>query len=113
MFTARIVPAVPRSISLWWSHLFQPAIVQDDHLTGDLERLLLIVGDEQAGDVDLVVQPAEPGFLSTGLARADSVRPAPCTPGRSDPRHRTSGTDGPLLLRLHRSSQVVPAAITA
>ena len=41
-------------------HLLDLALVQDDDLVGDLERLLLVVGDEQAGDVDLVVQPAEP-----------------------------------------------------
>ena len=43
------------------AHLLDLALVQHDDLVGDLERLLLVVGDEQAGDVDLVVEPAEPG----------------------------------------------------
>ena len=42
-------------------HLLDLPLVQHDDLVGDLERLLLVVGDEQAGDVDLVVEPAEPG----------------------------------------------------
>src|SRR5262249_35044888 len=32
------------------SHLLDTALVQDDHLAGDFERLLLVVSDEQAGD---------------------------------------------------------------
>ena len=35
-------------------------MVHDHDAIGDLEGFLLIVGDEDAGDVNLVVQPAQP-----------------------------------------------------
>ena len=40
--------------------LLDAAVVHDDDLLGDLHRLLLVVGDEDGGDVDLLVQPAQP-----------------------------------------------------
>ena len=40
--------------------LLDAAVVHHHHAVGDLERLFLIVGDEHAGDVDLVVQLAQP-----------------------------------------------------
>ena len=43
------------------AHLLDPPAVEHHDLVGDLEGLLLVVGDEQARDVDLVVEPAEPG----------------------------------------------------
>ena len=36
------------------------AVVDDHDLVGDLEGLLLVVGHEDGGHVDLVVQPAQP-----------------------------------------------------
>ena len=38
----------------------RPSLMTDD-LLGDVHRLLLVVGHEDGGDVDLVVQPAQPG----------------------------------------------------
>jgi hypothetical protein len=35
-------------------------LVHHHHLVGDLQGLLLVVGDEDAGDVNLVVQTAQP-----------------------------------------------------
>ena len=35
-------------------------LVHDDDAVGELERLFLIVGDEDAGQADLVVQPPQP-----------------------------------------------------
>ena len=40
--------------------LLDLAVVHDHHAIGELERLVLIVRDEQAGDVQLVVQPPQP-----------------------------------------------------
>ena len=40
--------------------LLDPPLVHHHDPVGHLQRLLLVVGDEDAGDVDLVVQPAQP-----------------------------------------------------
>ena len=40
--------------------LLDPALVHHHHPVGQLQGLVLIVRDEDAGQVDLVVQPAEP-----------------------------------------------------
>jgi hypothetical protein len=40
--------------------LLDPALVHDDDPVGHLHRLFLVVGDENAGDVHLVVQAAQP-----------------------------------------------------
>ena len=40
--------------------LLDPAVVHDDDAIGELERLLLVVRDEHAGHVQLVVEPAQP-----------------------------------------------------
>ena len=42
------------------ANLLHPPLVQDDDLIGHLEGLSLIVGDEQAGHVNLVVQFSQP-----------------------------------------------------
>ncbi len=42
-------------------HLLDPAAVEHDHLVGDLESLLLVVGYEQARDMDFVVKSTQPG----------------------------------------------------
>ena len=47
-------------ISAGRADLLDAALVHDDDPVGDLEGLLLVVRDEDAGDVDLVVQPAQP-----------------------------------------------------
>ena len=43
------------------AHLLDPPVVEHDDLVGNLERLALVVGDEQAGHVDLVVKFSQPG----------------------------------------------------
>jgi len=56
--------------------LLDAALVHDDHAVGDLERLLLVVGDEDAGHVDLVVQPAQPAaqlLADLGVERAEGL----------------------------------------
>ena len=40
--------------------LFDAAVVEDHDPVRDLHRLLLVVGDEDAGDMHLVMQPAQP-----------------------------------------------------
>ncbi len=40
--------------------LLDPGVVHHRDVVGDRHRLLLVVRDEQRGDVDLVVQPAQP-----------------------------------------------------
>ena len=56
--------------------LLDPAVVHHHDAVGDLERLLLVVRDEHAGDVDLVVQPPQPAaqFLAhLGVERAEGL----------------------------------------
>ena len=40
--------------------LFEDAAREDDDAIGDLQRLLLVVGDEEGGDVEVVVERDEP-----------------------------------------------------
>jgi len=40
--------------------LLDPSVIHDDDAVGDLQRFFLIMGHEDAGDVDFVVQPAQP-----------------------------------------------------
>ena len=47
-------------ISAGRADLLDAAFVHDHDAVGDLEGFFLVVGDEDAGDVDLVVQAAEP-----------------------------------------------------
>jgi hypothetical protein len=42
------------------SSLLDRAIPEDDHVIGELERFLLVVGDEDRGDVGLLMKPMEP-----------------------------------------------------
>ena len=74
--------------------LLDLALVHDDDLLGDVHRLLLVVGDEDRRDVDLVVETAEPlaKLLADGRverterlvekedARLDRERPGKCHP---------------------------------
>ena len=56
--------------------LFDPAVVHDHDAIGQLERLLLVVGDEHAGEVNLVVQPAQPAtqlLPDLGVERAERL----------------------------------------
>ena len=51
-------------------------LVHHDDAVGDLERLFLVVGDEDAGDVQLVVQPAQPAaqlLAHLGVERAERL----------------------------------------
>ena len=57
-------------------HLLHPPLVQHHDLVGDLEGLLLVVGDEQAGHVHLVVEPPQPGaelVADLGVERAERL----------------------------------------
>jgi hypothetical protein len=56
--------------------LFDAPVVDHDDLVGDLERLLLVVGDEHGGDVHLVVQAAQPVaqlLAHLGVERAERL----------------------------------------
>jgi hypothetical protein len=56
--------------------LLDPAVVDHHDLVGDLERLLLVVRDEDGGDVHLVVQPAQPVaqlLAHLGVERAERL----------------------------------------
>ena len=74
------------------ANLLHPPLVQDDDLIGHLEGLSLIVGDEQAGHVNLVVQFSQPyaklvadlGVESAkGFVKEQDLRPgASAAPGR-------------------------------
>ena len=82
------------------AHLLDPALVQHDDLVGDLERLLLVVGDEQAGDVDLVVELAQPGAElvadlgvegAEGLVEEQHLGPRRERPRQGDPLPLAAG----------------------
>src|SRR5689334_11664170 len=56
------------------ANLLDPALVHHDDPVGDFERLFLIVRDEDARDVNFIVQPAEPGpeaLADFGVERAE------------------------------------------
>ena len=56
--------------------LLDHAVVHDHDAVGELERLFLIVGDEHAGQVDLVVQPPQPApqlLPDLGVERAERL----------------------------------------
>ena len=42
------------------AHLLDPAFVHQNHAVGHLQSFFLIVGDENAGDLQFVVKPPEP-----------------------------------------------------
>ena len=73
-------------------HLLDPAPIEHHHLVGDLERLLLVVRHEQAGHVNLVVQPAEPGAQLVANLRVKRterlVQQQDLGPRRQRPRQR-------------------------
>ena len=56
--------------------LLDAGLVHDHHAVGHFERLLLVVGDQQAGDVDGVVQPPQPApqpLADLGVERAEGL----------------------------------------
>ena len=56
--------------------LLDAALVHDDDAVGDFQRLLLVVGDEDRGDVDFLMQRAQPlpQFLAhLGIERAEGL----------------------------------------
>ena len=58
------------------SGLLDASLVEHDHAVGDLQRLLLIVGHEHGGDMDLVVQLAQPApqlLADLGVERAERL----------------------------------------
>ena len=51
-------------------------MIHDGDAVGNFERLFLIVGDEDAGDVEFIVQPPEPAaefFAHPGIERAEGL----------------------------------------
>ena len=56
--------------------LLDPPLVHHHDAVGHFERLFLVVGDEDAGDVQLVVQPAQPAaqlLAHLGVERAERL----------------------------------------
>src|SRR4051794_32317918 len=45
---------------VWRAVLFDPSLVHDDHPVGELQRLLLVVRDEHAGQMDVGMEATEP-----------------------------------------------------
>jgi hypothetical protein len=44
----------------WRADLFEPSHIDDREEIGHLHRFLLVMSDEDSGDVDLVVEAAKP-----------------------------------------------------
>src|SRR5262245_28439200 len=60
----------------WFSGLLDPAFVHEHDAVGDVHRLLLVVRDQDGGDVDVLVEPSKPGteLLShPGVERAERL----------------------------------------
>ncbi len=58
------------------AHLLDAPLVHDHYAIRHFERLFLSVSDEEAGDVDLVMQPAEPAaevFPHLGVERPERL----------------------------------------
>src|SRR5882762_465639 len=56
------------------AHLLDLSFVHQDDAVGDLQRLFLVVGDEDGGDVQVVMQPAQPPpqvLAHLGVERAE------------------------------------------
>ncbi len=85
--------------------LLDPPLVHHQHAVGQFQGLVLVVGDEDAGQMDLVVQPAEPLpqlLADSGVERAErlvqqaapSARwPAPGPAPRAAAARRKAGAD--------------------
>ena len=95
------------------AHLLHPSLVEDDDLIGHLESFPLIVGHEQAGHMDLVVQLSQPGakliadlgvqgserLVQKQNLRARRQRPRQCNPlplPPGEPRWITAGVAAQL-----------------
>ncbi len=74
------------------AHLFDPALVHDDDPVRELERLVLVVGHQQAGDPELLVQVVEPVpelLAHPCIQRTERlVEQEDLGPGRERPRER-------------------------
>ena len=58
------------------AHLLPPAVVHQHHAVGHFQRFFLVVGDEDRGDVQLVVEPAQPAaqlLAHLGVQRAEGL----------------------------------------
>ena len=75
--------------------LLDLALVHQHHLVGHLQRLLLVVRDEDAGDVQLVVQAPQPAAQL--LAHLGVERP--------------NGSSSSSTLRLHASARASATAL--
>ena len=78
--------------------LLEPPVAHHGDPVGDRQRLLLVVGDEQGGDAELLLQPADllAQLVSRTLASsADSGSSSSSTRGR---RGERAGQRDPLLL---------------
>jgi hypothetical protein len=59
---------------LGWADLFDAALMQDDHEVGEFEGLLLVVGDEDGGDANFLMEGSEPAaevFADFGVEGAE------------------------------------------
>ena len=93
-------------ISAGRADLLDLALAHDDDAVGDLEGLLLVVRHEHAGDVDLVVQAAEPLaqlLAHLGVERAERlVEQQHLRLGRERARERDALALAARELRRHR-----------
>jgi hypothetical protein len=58
------------------AHLLHLAVVHQHHAVGHFQRFFLVVGDEDRGDVQLVVEPAQPAaqlLAHLGIERAEGL----------------------------------------
>ena len=104
--------------------LLDPAVVHHDDAVGHFERFFLIVRHQDAGDVNLVVQPAEPGpqaLPHLGVERAERLVEQQHfgldgqRPGQRGPLPLAAGElrrEPPAeAVELHQRQQLVHAAI--
>ena len=104
--------------------LLDAALVHHDDPVGDLEGLVLVVGDEDAGDVDLLVQAPQPGaqlLAHLGVERAEGLveQQHPRLHGQgAGERHPLALAAGELArvavghpVELHQLQQVVDLAV--
>ena len=100
--------------------LLDPAVVHDGDAVGELQRLFLVVGDEDRGQLHVVVQPAQPAaqFLAhLGVERAERLveqQHARLDRERARQRHALALAAGELAgiavaqaLELHQAQQLV------
>ena len=93
-----------------------------DHVLGELQRLLLVVGDQHRGQLRLLVQPSQPGAQLDSYARVERperlIQQQHAGPGRQGARERhplplAAGKlrrlPAPVIAQLHQVEQLVHA----